>query len=119
MKPAAVILGIAFAGALGPGAFGWLEPIPGRERLRRGEGRQTAVELDDARLAWKIALPPGLSSPVLSRKLVFLTGLANGRLVTLAIDKADGKSPGKTRRRRSNLKKFTKPATRLPFDARR
>ncbi|MDC0276830.1 PQQ-binding-like beta-propeller repeat protein [bacterium] len=91
MKPAAVILGIAFAGALGQAhSDGWNQ-FRGANGSGVAKDGRPPVELDDARLAWKIALPPGLSSPVLSRKLVFLTGLANGRLVTLAIDKADGK----------------------------
>lgn len=42
-------------------------------------------------LAWKTATPTGLSSPVLSRGEVFVTGLETGRLVTLALDLATGK----------------------------
>ena len=91
MKPAAVILGIAFAGALGQThSDGWNQ-FRGANGSGVAKDGRPPVELDDARLAWKIALPPGLSSPVLSRKRVFLTGLAKGRLVTLAVDKADGK----------------------------
>ena len=91
MKPAAVILGIAFAGALGQvHSDGWNQ-FRGANGSGVAKDGRPPVELDAARLAWKIALPPGLSSPVLSRKRVFLTGLAKGRLVTLAVDKADGK----------------------------
>ena len=91
MKPTAVILGIAFAGALGQAhSDGWNQ-FRGANGSGVAKDGRPPVELDDARLAWKIALPPGLSSPVLSRKRVFLTGLAEGRLVTLAIEKADGK----------------------------
>jgi outer membrane protein assembly factor BamB len=42
-------------------------------------------------VAWKIPVPTGLSAPVLSENRIFLTGFENGRLVTLAIDKANGK----------------------------
>ena len=91
MKPTAVILGIAFAGALGQAhSDGWNQ-FRGANGAGVAKDGRPPVELDDARLVWKIALPPGLSSPVLSRKRVFLTGLAKGRLVTLAVDKADGK----------------------------
>ena len=40
--------------------------------------------------AWKTALPPGKSSPVLWNGRIFLTGLEGGRLVTLAIDAKSG-----------------------------
>src|SRR5437879_4451563 len=40
---------------------------------------------------WKIALPPGHSSPVLSQARVFLTALEEGKLFTYAIDRASGK----------------------------
>lgn len=42
-------------------------------------------------LAWQAPLPPGLSSPVIAGGRVFLTGLENGRLVTLAFDAASGR----------------------------
>jgi outer membrane protein assembly factor BamB len=40
---------------------------------------------------WARAVPPGHSSPVLSRTRVFLTGLAGEELVTLALGRADGR----------------------------
>ncbi len=39
---------------------------------------------------WKTALPPGKSSPVLWNDRIFLTGVENGRLVTLALDTGSG-----------------------------
>lgn len=41
-------------------------------------------------LAWESPLPPGYSSPVLSDRLVIVTGVENERLVTLAFNKDDG-----------------------------
>ena len=41
--------------------------------------------------AWKTALPPGKSSPVLWNSRIFLTGVEDGRLVTLALDAVSGK----------------------------
>lgn len=45
----------------------------------------------DARsLAWKTAVPPGHSSPVIAGNTIFLTGVDNQRLVTLALDRTTG-----------------------------
>src|SRR5260370_41120960 len=41
-------------------------------------------------VVWKVALPPGHSSPVLSETCVFLTAFENGKLYTYAIDRARG-----------------------------
>jgi outer membrane protein assembly factor BamB len=49
------------------------------------------VKLGAASLAWKTPVPPGLSSPVLSRDRVFLTAVDGPRLVTLAFDAATGR----------------------------
>ena len=49
------------------------------------------IKIDAAKPTWKIALPPGHSAPVLSARRIFITGLEQGRLVTLAFDKATGK----------------------------
>ena len=40
--------------------------------------------------AWNTSLPPGKSSPVLWKDRLFLTGVENNRLVTLALDKKTG-----------------------------
>ena len=49
------------------------------------------VNLDPSRPAWKVAVPVGHSSPVMWGGKLFLTGVVNSRLVTLAFDKATGK----------------------------
>ncbi|MEK6237041.1 MAG: PQQ-binding-like beta-propeller repeat protein [Planctomycetales bacterium] len=48
------------------------------------------VNLDAAKATWKIDVPPGHSSPVLSRELVFLTAMDGDRLATLAFKKSTG-----------------------------
>ena len=48
------------------------------------------VKLDARNLIWKKPVPPGLSSPVLSAKKIFLTAVETGRLVTLAFDVPTG-----------------------------
>ena len=42
-------------------------------------------------IAWKIALPPGHSSPVLHGNHIFLTAVRKQTLVTMALRKSDGK----------------------------
>ena len=44
----------------------------------------------DGTLAWKAPVPSGLSSPVVSSSRLIFTGVENGRLVTMAIEKATG-----------------------------
>ena len=51
---------------------------------------QPPVVIDAENATWKIDVPPGHSSPVLSRQLVFLTAVEGARLVTLAFKKQDG-----------------------------
>ena len=40
---------------------------------------------------WKIALPPGLSSPCIWEDRIFLTGFADQKLETLCVRRSDGK----------------------------
>ena len=40
---------------------------------------------------WKIALPQGYSSPIVSGNRIFLTGQRDGKLLTFAVDRATGK----------------------------
>ncbi|MEO1997572.1 MAG: PQQ-binding-like beta-propeller repeat protein [Planctomycetaceae bacterium] len=44
----------------------------------------------DTRVVWKVALPPGHSSPVLSADHVYLTAVKDRQLVTLAVDRGTG-----------------------------
>jgi len=52
---------------------------------------QPPVKIDGSHLAWRTPVPHGLSSPVLAGNRIFLTGVEDGRLVTLAFDTASGK----------------------------
>jgi len=54
-------------------------------------GSQPPVKIDSAKPTWKAAAPIGHSSPVLSNDRIFITGIDEGRLVTLAYEKATGK----------------------------
>ena len=69
-------------------------------------------------IAWKTAIPPGLSSPALSEKKIFLTAIDEGRLVTLAIDKATGEIVWNRKAPAVPIEKFHKassPATPTPY----
>jgi outer membrane protein assembly factor BamB len=55
------------------------------------EACKPPVAIDTSTIAWKIDVPPGHSSPVLSRKLVVLTGVEGDRLATFAFEKRTGK----------------------------
>lgn len=55
------------------------------------EGCQPPVKLGKDCEAWRVPVPPGLSSPVLSRHRVFLTAEKDGELLTIAFDKKNGK----------------------------
>ena len=53
-------------------------------------GARPPAAPDAATLAWKCPLPPGLSSPILAGGRLVVTGVENGRLVTLAIERETG-----------------------------
>src|SRR5437870_1796181 len=44
----------------------------------------------DTNVLWKTPLPPGHSSPAIISDRIYLTGVQNKRLVTVAIDRKDG-----------------------------
>lgn len=65
-------------------------------------------------LVWKAALPTGYSSPVLSNRHIFLTALDQARLVTIALDRASGRTlwtRGVDRNRQEKLHKLNHPAS--------
>src|SRR5262249_31831974 len=64
-----------------------------RFRGSNGSGVADASEapVEFANAVWKLPLPPGHSSPILSGTQVFLTALDGGKLYTYAIDRASGK----------------------------
>src|SRR5690348_7097718 len=56
------------------------------------EGQKLPTKLGpDTNVKWKVAVPPGLSSPVVAGDKLFLTAFENGKLLTLAYSRADGK----------------------------
>ena len=45
----------------------------------------------ETNLHWKVNVPPGLSSPVVSKECVFLTAFQDGQLLTIAYSTATGR----------------------------
>ena len=45
----------------------------------------------DANVKWKVAAPPGMSSPVIASDKLFLTAFENDKLLTVAYSRTDGK----------------------------
>jgi outer membrane protein assembly factor BamB len=56
------------------------------------ESRGLPAEIGpDKYVVWKLALPAGSSSPVLTRDRIYLTGSEGGELLTIAIDRSSGR----------------------------
>ena len=51
----------------------------------------TEIGPDSKHIAWKVAFPPGHSSPVLYGDRLFLTAVRDKALVTIAVDRTNGK----------------------------
>ena len=99
MKRAKLRLG-HLAGISGIGAMLLLpRPAAGSDwtRFRGPNGRGVAdaanppTRLDPASARWRASLPRGHSSPVLTPDRIFVTGEQDGRLLTLALDRASGR----------------------------
>jgi outer membrane protein assembly factor BamB len=62
---------------------------------------------------WRVALPPGLSSPVTFRERIYLTAFEDEKLLTIALDRATGKTIWRSainRPRKETLHKLNHPA---------
>ncbi len=72
------------------------------------------VLLDAEQATWQVDVPPGHSSPVLSRQLVLLTAVEGERLVTLAYRRQTGELACARRPRKRNWKRCMKPTVQHP-----
>ncbi len=71
----------------------------------------------DKNVVWKVDLPAGKSSPVLTDDRIFLTGQEGDNLLTLALDRATGRILWRreiTRDRAEQLHKLNSPASSTP-----
>lgn len=115
--PLALVALLAFATALAGSESEWT-----RFRGPNGTGISDAtglpVEFGPAKnVIWKAPVPPGHSSPVLTRTHVFVTGFESDRLLVIALDRASGKERWRRevpRRNRGRLDGPNNPASPSP-----
>jgi outer membrane protein assembly factor BamB len=82
---------ILLAGLLPLSAAPW-ERFRGPNGSGVADARALPKELrPDRNVAWKVAVPAGYSSPVLTNSSVFLTASEGGKLLTLCVDRQTGK----------------------------
>src|SRR5581483_10713839 len=62
----------------------------------------------DKNVAWKVAVPPGMSSPVVVGDKLVLTAFEGGKLLTIAYSRADGKELWRKEAPAAKLEKFSK-----------
>ena len=82
----------------------------------RADASLGVPSVDDLR--WKTPLPFGLSCPVLSKDKIFLTGIENKHLLTIALERESGKVLWKKKVPKTEIEKFhpsSSPATPTPF----
>lgn len=93
-----------------------------RFRGPNGSGVMETAGLPDrfgpaANVVWRAPLPAGHSSPIVEGDRIFLTGVEEERLVTIALDRASGKVLWKReclRERKESLDKRNHPASPTP-----
>ena len=74
-----------------PGAeFSWPRSSGGPGGLGIGTGKPPVEFGPEKNVLWKIDVPFGHSSPCILGNRIFFTGLDNGKLVTICVDRADG-----------------------------
>lgn len=82
------------------------------------ESKNLPVEFGpEKNVVWKTALPPGHSSPILSKTHIFVTAIENGKLYVIALDRKNGKILWKNevpRNRENKLLKPNNPASPSP-----
>ncbi len=90
MLPALALLTALVPAAQEEGVAAW-NRFRGPNGTGIAAGGSFATKIGPAEhVLWKCALPPGMSSPVLSRARVFLTALEGEELVTLALERDSG-----------------------------
>jgi outer membrane protein assembly factor BamB len=91
LRPLTVLLATGFASAAGAADPAWPQ-FRGPAGAGVADGEKLPTKLGpDTNLKWKVPVPPGLSSPVVAGDKLFLTAFENGKLLTLAYSRTDGK----------------------------
>lgn len=83
------------------------------------EGEKPPVEFGPAKnLKWKVAVPSGMSSPIVAGDKLVITAFDNGKLYTIAYNRADGKEAWRVEAPAMSIEKFHKteasPAASTP-----
>src|ERR1043166_6671595 len=82
------------------------------------ESTKLPVEFGPERnVVWRTSLPPGHSSPVLTANRIFLTGVDRDKLLTVCLDRANGKILWKReapRPRKEGMQETNSPASPSP-----
>lgn len=72
-----------------------------------GENEKPPVELGpDKNVKWKVAVPSGFSSPIVVGDKLFLTAFDNGKLYTIAYNRADGSEAWRQEAPAEQIEKF-------------
>lgn len=109
------------AGAVGQGA----EPVQGWTQFRGPNGSGVAdsesppVEIGpDQNVKWKVAIPSGMSSPIVVGDLLIMTAFEDGKLLTVAYHRADGSEAWRADAGAEKLEKYyeaeSSPAASTP-----
>jgi outer membrane protein assembly factor BamB len=83
------------------------------------DDQKPPIELGpDTNVKWKVAAPPGLSSPIVAGDLIVFTSFEDGKLYTVAYSRADGKQAWKTEAPAKQIERYFKaegsPAASTP-----
>lgn len=71
------------------------------------DGQKPPVEIGpDKHVKWKVPVPPGISSPIVAGDLLVLTAFEEGKLYTIAYQRATGKEAWRAEARAAQLEKF-------------
>ncbi len=90
-KTCAGLVATLLLGATGLGAGDWTQ-FRGPNGSGVSEATGLPVEMGpEKNLVWRTTLPPGHSSPVLTKDRIFLTAFEGDALLTLSLDRAGGK----------------------------
>ena len=74
------------------------------------ENQKPPVELGpDKNVKWKVAVPGGLSSPIVAGNLLVLTAFENDKLYTIAYRRADGKEAWRKEAKAKQIEPYFKP----------
>jgi outer membrane protein assembly factor BamB len=116
---AGTVLGLFAAGAVaGDAPLVWPQfRGPGGSAV--ADGQKPPVEIGpDKNVKWKIAVPPGSSSPIVVGDKLVLTALDGGKLYTIAYNRADGKEAWRAQAPATTIEEFHKtegsPAASTP-----